>query len=186
MLHFETPATTEAFAAMSRIHARGWRETYPNDVPADYMAQVITDDHWTAQFQSESAAGISHSLILYRDNIPVSCLTYGPIKTGTLATQSLPHTINASAYRGWGEILTFYTEPSETGKGYGGLLLEEACRRLREAGYINVYVLVLDKNLRSRAFYERHGFTWDGTWEDIPFPHGYLCRDLRYVRTLEP
>jgi RimJ/RimL family protein N-acetyltransferase len=184
MLNFKTPASMEDFAAMSRIHAQGWRTTYPEDVPADYMEEVITDDHWTEQFHKEQASGKGHCLMLCRDDVPVSCLTYGAVRVGTVSVQSLPHTISAQGYEGWGEILTFYSDPKETGKGYGGLLLEEALNRLREEGYSNVYVFVLDKNERSRAFYERHGFRWDGTWEDIPFPHGYICRDLRYVREL--
>lgn len=184
MLEFRVPAAREEFSAMSHIHAAGWRTTYVGHVPEDYLEQVITDEHWTDLFQAANQKGSYHSLTLCRDGEIVSCLNYGPIRVGTVSSQSLAYTIQAADYQGWAEIITFYTRPDETGKGYGGMLLEEACRRLRAEGYPSVYVFVLDKNQRSRAFYERHGFSWDGTWEDIPFPHGYICRDLRYIRAL--
>ena len=38
--------TEEHFAAMSRIHARGWHAAYPGHVPDDYLRDVITEDHW--------------------------------------------------------------------------------------------------------------------------------------------
>ena len=36
--------TEEHFAAMSRIHARGWHAAYPGHVPDDYLRDVITED----------------------------------------------------------------------------------------------------------------------------------------------
>ena len=42
--------TEEHFAAMSLIHAMGWRDTYVGYVPADYMAREITDDRWVKFF----------------------------------------------------------------------------------------------------------------------------------------
>ena len=38
-LRFVDACTEEHFAAMSRIHALGWRDTYAEAVPADYMAR---------------------------------------------------------------------------------------------------------------------------------------------------
>ena len=43
-LRFVDACTEEHFRAMSLIHALGWRDTYVNAVPADYMAREITED----------------------------------------------------------------------------------------------------------------------------------------------
>ncbi len=43
-LTFVDACTDEHFRAMSLIHALGWRDTYVDAVPADYMAREITDD----------------------------------------------------------------------------------------------------------------------------------------------
>ena len=91
---------------------------------------------------------------------------------------------DSRGYEGWGEIISCYTHPDEKGKGYGSLLIEEMLRRLKRDGFSQAYVLVLRENTGARRFYERHGFRWDGTHEDIPFPHDTICVDLRYTRSL--
>lgn len=164
-------ATTHAhFSAMSRIHALGWRTTYVGHVPGDYMAQVITDDRWTDFFRADYETGRCHGLLLLVGDRPVACCNYGPAR--------------AAGYEGWGELLSFYAHPEEKGKGYGSALMVEALRRLRADGFPQCYVLVLRENERARRFYESHGFSPDGTHEDIPFPHDTVCVDLRYVRAL--
>ena len=56
----------EHFKAMSLIHALGWRDTYADAVPADYMAREITDDRWVEVFRQnyETQNGV-HGLLLY-------------------------------------------------------------------------------------------------------------------------
>ena len=85
---------------------------------------------------------------------------------------------------GLGEIISFYTHPDHRGKGYGGLLFDEAVRRLKEDGFPSAFVFVLRENGGGRRFYESHGFRWDGTHADIPFPPDAICVDLRYTKTL--
>ena len=93
---------------------------------------------------------------------------------------------DSRGYEGWGEIVSFYTHPQHRGRGYGGLLFERAVQRLGELGHRDAFVFVLRENLSARRFYARHGFSWDGTHADIPFPPDTVCVDLRYTRTLEP
>ena len=62
--------------------------------------------------------------------------------------------------------------------------MDEALRRLKADGFRNAFVFVLRENEKARRFYAAHGFAWDGTHADIPFPHGAVCVDLRYVREL--
>ena len=61
---------------------------------------------------------------------------------------------------------------------------EEALRRLRISGFSRCYVLVLRENENARRFYSAHGFAWDGTQVEIPFPPDTVCIDLRYAREL--
>ena len=56
--------------------------------------------------------------------------------------------------------------------------------RLKAAGHQNAFVFVLRENEKARRFYARHGFAWDGTHADIPFPPDAICVDLRYVKHL--
>ena len=184
-LRFVDACTEEHFAAMSRIHALGWRDTYAEAVPADYMAREITDDHWVPYFRENYQLGRARGLLLCREDVPVACLNYGRARTenfsaGVKEGSDFPN----GAYADWGEIISFYTHPRERGKGYGGLLMEEALARLRAEGYRNCFVFVLRENRSARRFYAAHGFAWDGSHADIPFPPDTICVDLRYVREL--
>ena len=183
-LHLVDACTNEHFRAMSLIHALGWRDTYVDAVPADYMANEITDDRWVEVFRTnyETQNGV-HGLLLYRGDTPVSCLNYCKARTVNYNPGDIC-TIDNAAYADWGEIASFYPHPGQRGRGYGGLLMEEALRRLKVDGFQNAFVFVLRENEKARRFYAAHGFTWDGTHADIPFPHGTVCVDLRYVKKL--
>lgn len=183
-LHFVDAVKEEHFSAMSLIHALGWRDTYVGYVPQDYLDTQITDDRWTAVFRNNylSQNGC-HGLLLYRGRTPVACINYCPARKSNYNTGEICSFENAG-YENWGEIASFYTHPGERGKGYGGLLFEEALRRLKEAGFENAFVFVLRENERARKFYSSHGFVWDGTHTDIPFPPDAVCVDLRYVKKL--
>ena len=66
-LRFVDACAEEHFRAMSLIHALGWRDTYVDAVPADYMASEITDDRWVEVFRTnyETQNGV-HGLLLCR------------------------------------------------------------------------------------------------------------------------
>ena len=169
-LHFVNASTEGHFKAMSLIHALGWRTTYPGYVPADYMAREITDDHWVPTFRKDYVSESCHGLLLYSGSAPVACCSYGPARV--------------SKYKNWCEVISFYTHPGHRDAGYGGVLMEETLRRLKADGFSHCYVLVLRENAGARRFYAAHGFSWDGTYEDIHFPPDAISVDLRYVREL--
>lgn len=169
-LRFVDASTEEHFRTMSLIHALGWRTTYQGHVPDDFMAREITDDRWVPFFRRDHESGSCHGLLLYSNDILVACCNYGRARV--------------VGYENWGEVISFYTHPDHRSRGYGGKLMDEALRRLKAEGFSRCYVLVLRENEGARRFYAAHGFSWDGTHEDIPFPPDAVCVDLRYVREL--
>lgn len=183
-LRFVDAATEEHFADMSLIHALGWRTTYPDAVPAEFMQREITDDRWVKMFRENYKAGTPHGILLYADGRPVCCAVYGPARTDAGLQAGTVCKFNNAGYEGWGEVISFYSHPDEKGKGYGSVLMEEVLRRLKLEGFPSCYVYVLRENDGARRFYSRHGFSWDGTHEEIPFPPDALCIDLRYTRKL--
>lgn len=129
-------------------------------------------NRWVPSFRDKLRIwALSRSSPLQRES-PCGLRNYGPARA------------EDGAYSGWGEIISFYAHPAEKGKGYGGLLMEEALRRLRISGFSRCYVLVLRENENARRFYSDHGFAWDGTQVEIPFPPDTVCIDLRYAREL--
>lgn len=169
-LNFVTAQQENHFEAMSLIHALGWRTTYQGAVPSDYMAREITNSHWVSFFRENYRTDRCTGLLLYRDGTPVACCNFGPARE--------------DAFVGWGEIISFYTHPAEKARGYGGQLMTEALRRLRMNSFKQCYVLVLRENAKARRFYSSHGFSWDGSHVDIPFPPNTICTDLRYTKRL--
>ncbi len=155
-LTFVDACTDEHFRAMSLIHALGWRDTYVDAVPADYMAREITDDRWVETFRQnyETKNGV-RGLLLYRGDTPVSCLNYCKARAVNYNPGDICKFDNA-AYADWGEIASFYTHPQERGRGYGGLLFDEACRRMKEEGFQNAFVFVLQENQGARLYLGRH------------------------------
>ena len=182
-LRFVDAEKEEHFSAMSLIHALVWSDTYKGYVPDEYMSREITDDRWTPVFRTNFEAGACRGLLLYRGNVPVACINYCRARKSNYNTGDIC-TFDNAGYEDWGEIASFYTHPAQRGRGYGGLLMEEALRRLKADGFQNAFVFVLRENERARRFYAAHGFAWDGTHADIPFPHDTVCVDLRYVKKL--
>ena len=183
-IRFVDASAEEHFIAMSRIHALGWRTTYADAIPKDFMAREITDDRWVETFRQNHLTGRAHGLLLYAGDRPVSSAVYGPARIDAGLQAGSVCQFHNDGYAGWGEVISFYTHPEEKGKGYGSLLMREVLSRLKQDGFRNCYVYVLRENEGARRFYARHGFTWNGTYEEIPFPPDTVCIDLRYTRAL--
>ena len=169
--------TPEHFAALSRIHALAWHSAYAGVIPQSYLDREITLDRWIPFFQLGAQKGTHQGLLLLRDGAPVCSGSFGPARL-----EGGPAAGGCSPYLGWGEIISLYTLPGKTGKGYGSRLLEEMVRRLEQAGCPGCLLYVLRENPQARRFYERCGFCWDGTQVEVPLPPETVCTDLRYVR----
>lgn len=183
-LEIITAGTGEHFAALSRIHALAWRAAYRGAVPQDYLDREITEDRWVPFFQNGARTGNCQGLLLLADGRPVCGGSCGPARLDAGQDGSLCAFDNR-AFAGWGEIVSLYTLPGETGKGYGGRLLEEMVRRLAGLGCPGCLLYVLEENPGARRFYERHGFAWDGARVEVPLPPDAVCIDLRYLRPLD-
>jgi len=77
-----------------------------------------------------------------------------------------------------GEIRTIYLLEEAAGKGIGRDLFARANERLRDLGYRRATLWVLETNERSRRFYEKAGWSWDGTTS----AHQFDCANLPIVR----
>jgi ribosomal protein S18 acetylase RimI-like enzyme len=61
-----------------------------------------------------------------------------------------------------GYLSSLYVDPTASGAGVGGALLERTLRELADAGRTTVALWVFRDNVRARALYERYGFVADG------------------------
>lgn len=60
------------------------------------------------------------------------------------------------------ELKELYIDPFFQQMGYGKQLLQALIKMTREHSAIGITLWVLEKNDAARAFYQAHGFAWDG------------------------
>jgi GNAT superfamily N-acetyltransferase len=83
---------------------------------------------------------------------------------------------------GW--LNGLYVRPEAWGTGVAGELHDRAVEALHEAGAGTARLWVLQANVRARRFYERRGWTPDGSTREVEFPPYPL--DVGYSLTLRP
>jgi GNAT superfamily N-acetyltransferase len=82
-----------------------------------------------------------------------------------------------------GQLYSLYLLQRVVGAGLGRALLERATEEMLDAGFAAARLWVLESNERARRFYERAGWSWDGTQS----AHQMQCANLpilRYSRRL--
>ena len=76
------------------------------------------------------------------------------------------------------EVMTIYVLEDVAGRGIGRELFASATDRLRAFDYEHARLWVMASNARSRRFYEKAGWSWDGTTSE----HRFDCANLPIVR----
>lgn len=83
-----------------------------------------------------------------------------------------------------GHVARLYVRPDRWGEGIGTALYSRAVGYLREAGFSEATLWVLERNRQARSWYERRG--WRPTGERKPVYPPARIDDLRYRLSLEP
>jgi ribosomal protein S18 acetylase RimI-like enzyme len=78
-----------------------------------------------------------------------------------------------------GEIYAIYLDPAAWGRGFGRLLMAQAQARLREDGFHQALLWVLERNDRARKFYRAGGWA-EGTESRTQWHGGIAIREVRY------
>ena len=159
-------ATPRDARAIAEVHVASWHWAYRDDLPASALEGRTVEGRermWTEWFVSlEPAADV---LVAEEDGRVVGFSGFG-VSRDDGATDST------------GEIRTIYLLEEAAGKGIGRDLFARASERLRDLGYGRATLWVLETNERSRRFYEKAGWTWDGTTS----AHQFDCANLPIVR----
>ena len=85
-----------------------------------------------------------------------------------------------SQFSGWAEIISIYLLPDYMGRGFGKALSDSVIVELKKMGYRNIFVWVLEENLRARKFYEKEGFVMTDVYLDDNIG-GKDVREIRYI-----
>ena len=87
--------------------------------------------------------------------MPQQFLTPCGIGYARLFDSAKPEAVSGSAPV---ELNRIYVDQTDTGKGYGSVLMEACLDTVDRAGYQTIWLGVWEKNVRAIAFYEKWGF----------------------------
>lgn len=131
------------------ILCESWKAAYKDIIPPDVMEQNTNIEKRESMFSTIMKSDTAKYYIAYDGEKPC-----GICSTGSARDDDMPEC---------GEIVAIYTLPEYWGKGVGKSLMEAALDGLRKQGFTHFLLWVLEKNLRARRFYEKCGFSPDGT-----------------------
>lgn len=159
------PADAEAIA---RVHVYGWQEAYAGLLPDDFLAGLGR----TLDRRRDFWEGLARSLSR-RDAFFVAEVG-GEIVGFAHGGHSRDH-----PDENVGEVTAIYLRRAHWGRGIGRRLFAAVVDRLREAGFEEAILWVLDTNARARRFYEAAGWEADGS-EKVETLGDLELREVRY------
>ena len=158
-IRYITP--TDDIMAISRIYEESWKYTYKGLIPQHYL-ESIPEGRWVANLENPNWSTLV-------------CVDNGRI----VGTSSFCES-RFSQFSGWEEIISIYLLPDYMGRGFGKVFFDSVIVELKKMGYRNIYLWVLEENLRARRFYEKEGFlgTDDYLYDNIG---GKDVHEIRYI-----
>ena len=150
------------WADIGRIYQKSWQWAYRGLLPQPYL-DALSPERWGDGAKHPNL----HTLVCAEEGRLVGVSAFCPSRF--------------PAYAGWGEIVSLYLLPEAAGRGLGRALLAAASAGLREMGYADQFLWVLEGNARAIRFYERAGFVPSG--DVLPDTiGGKPVRELRCIR----
>jgi GNAT superfamily N-acetyltransferase len=164
-------ARPEDALAIARVHTRSWQVGYAHAFPATALAAISAvrrADRWAERLRSSEPR--SAVLVGEVDGEVCGFASVGPAR-------DLDELV--------GELYAIYVDPDHWSSGVGQALIAEGEQRLREAGFAEAILWVLDDNPRARRFYEAAGWTHDGATKRDTHLDTEVT-EVRYRKNLHP
>jgi GNAT superfamily N-acetyltransferase len=165
-------ATADDARAIAEVHVAAWCWAYRGQLPDELLDRLSVDDReafWAAWFLAPEDRGAV--IVACDEDRVIGFANVGPSRDDDAPDQT-------------GEVRAIYVQQEAQGTGVGARLMDEAERLLRASGFERATLWVLATNDLGRRFYERNGWTWDGTTSDHQFD-GANRPIIRYARDLD-
>jgi RimJ/RimL family protein N-acetyltransferase len=156
-------------AAIAEVHVRTWQDAYEHVFGAERLAGVTVEQRLPMWRQILNDPAQTALVVENEAGRIVGWCTVAPSR-------------DADAD---GELWGIYVLSEAWGSGAGTALMAAGIDALRESGYREVILWVLEDNPRARRFYEREGWTLDGLRKEDRFL-GVPVTEVRYRRGLTP
>ena len=158
-IRYITPADDKM--TISRIYEESWKYAYKGIIPQDYL-ESLPEGRWVANLENSNGGTLV-------------CVDNGRI----VGTSSFCES-RFNQFKGWVEIISIYILPDYMGRGFGKVFFDSVIVELKKMGYRNIFVWVLEENLRARKFYEKEGFVMTDVYLDDNIG-GKDVREIRYI-----
>lgn len=134
---------------IAEVHIKTWQSAYFGLIPDDYLQSLDVDQrarNWAKILESSIAD--SQTIVAEIDGVIVGFMGIGPNREPSES--------------GLGEVYTVYVDPNYQGHGVGSNLMEKGIQILKDQGFRGAVLWVLDKNMRTRTWYESRGWKSNG------------------------
>ena len=160
-------ATIADAPALARVHVAAWRSAYVGVMPDAYLAD-LDEARFSRGWVSSLEDRVATTLVGISNDGRVG----GFASTGP-ARDKVPGVT--------GELWALNLHPVAIGSGLAMPLHRAALDSLASAGHASVYLWVVRDNPRARRFYQREGWTADGSTQVSEYG-GAPLHEVRYVR----
>jgi ribosomal protein S18 acetylase RimI-like enzyme len=139
--------------AISSIYDESWKYAYRGIIPQDYLDN-LGNGRRVDKFKKalETNPNQKRLIVLDGDKI-IATADFGKSRMSDM--------------EGFGEVYSIYFLPEYMGKGYGKTLMQLSVDGLKEMGFTKMFLWVLEDNKSARHFYEKFGFSYSGTSQNI-------------------
>ena len=152
------PALPGDAPAIARVHVRSWQAAYRDIFPDHYLDTLDVDDRarrWESTLQEPLSPTSTTLLATAADGVVAGFAHLAPTRDTDTDTDT---DTGPTA-----EIAAIYVSPEAWSTGVGRELMKAALAVLSASPYTQATLWVLAENRRARRFYERAGWSADGT-----------------------
>ncbi|MGN6253584.1 MAG: GNAT family N-acetyltransferase [Solirubrobacterales bacterium] len=155
--------------AVAGVHVRAWLAAYRGLIEDDYLDGLRAEDRAANYRFDLTGPGSPETLVAVEGDEILGFVAFGPSRDADTPEA--------------GEIFALYIDPPRWGSGVGRLLMREARKRLRERGFSEGTLWVLEGNEQAERFYRSEGWQPDGA-EREEDPYGPVVTVRRFRRPL--
>jgi GNAT superfamily N-acetyltransferase len=131
--------------AIAQVSVESWRAAYAGLMPTKFLDGLSVSEEvarWGRRLTRPDPRSRHTSVAIDRDRV-VGFVTSGPDPDAPAV----------------GLVFLMYSRPDAWGSGVGDALMAAVLRSLRDRGFREAVLWVLEENSRARRFYERSGWT---------------------------
>ena len=166
------PATAADADAIGRVQVETWRAAYTGLMPDEVVAEFDVEARqrmWREVLDREPRPG-SAVFVAEEDGSVVGFASVGAWRE------------DDDVVDGIGELFAIYLSPTRWGTGAGRALIERAEASMRESGFVEARLWVLEENERAERFYRAAG--WEADGRKVDTFQGAEVAEIRYRKAL--